>query len=230
MDDVRNRLVTDNQKLIHHWLHRKGIRTGDRDYEDYFQVGNVGLSIAAIKHDEDKSSFSNYASLVIKSVISKERLYQRRHAVPSVSLEDTIYVNNHELTRASVIPDDTAPIDQVLGDRERIMKIVSIILNQLSFRESVSLLASISKIPRKQYAATLGFSDNAATNAAQRARRKLIEALSSSLNSAEYQWSVEVNGDILKIYRDHEHHVSFLITDDLWRELAHWLINNNRQC
>jgi RNA polymerase sigma-B factor len=63
--DLLERLVRDNQGLIHHLLKR--FRYADEPYEDLVQVANVGLVKAARSFDPARGArFSTYAALVIE--------------------------------------------------------------------------------------------------------------------------------------------------------------------
>lgn len=63
-----DRLVRDNQALVHHILKR--FRYGEESYEDLLQVANLGLIKAAQNYDARRGvKFSTYATVVIEGEV-----------------------------------------------------------------------------------------------------------------------------------------------------------------
>ena len=48
LNSEQRKLVEDNTKLVHFVLNKMHITMANKDYEDYFQVGCVGLCKAAV--------------------------------------------------------------------------------------------------------------------------------------------------------------------------------------
>ena len=69
----REHYVLDNLKLIHKVLSQMNIRQSNRNYEDYYSAGCLGLTKAAIRYDESMGTeFSSYAVPYIKGYIIQD--------------------------------------------------------------------------------------------------------------------------------------------------------------
>lgn len=71
----RHDLVLDNTRLIHYVLKKMGLAPRLlQDYEDYYQIGCIGLIKAATNFDESRGfKFSTYAIPMISGEIRRER-------------------------------------------------------------------------------------------------------------------------------------------------------------
>lgn len=71
----REPLVLDNLDYVHYLLQKYlHIKIYDREYEDYYQEGCVGLIVAAIRFDESKGfKFSTYAAQTILGTVKRYR-------------------------------------------------------------------------------------------------------------------------------------------------------------
>lgn len=89
----REQYVLDNIGLVHHIIQTYiKVNPGNLDYQDYFQEGVVGLTIAAIRFDESREiKFSTFASHYIYGYIQR---YKRENASVFYyprKLQDAIY-------------------------------------------------------------------------------------------------------------------------------------------
>lgn len=76
--DERNKLITDNLRLVHYVIHKKYHSTGI-DHDDLVQTGMIGLIKAAEGYDVDKGhSFATYAIKCISNEIRMLLRYNRR--------------------------------------------------------------------------------------------------------------------------------------------------------
>lgn len=60
MTDAQEKLIVDNYKLVHGFVHKYGQSFG-HEYDESVQIASLGLCYAALKYDETKSKFSTYA-------------------------------------------------------------------------------------------------------------------------------------------------------------------------
>lgn len=85
-----NNLITDNLKLVHFVIKKMNLYNSN-DYEDYYQVGIIGLINAANTYNEKlKISFSTYGYVCIKNEILKY-IKKNNHNENVISLEEKIY-------------------------------------------------------------------------------------------------------------------------------------------
>lgn len=89
-------LVTSNINLVHYIINRY-YPTYMKD-EDIFQCGCLGLCKAAETWDENKSTFSTYASKCIINSINQEFRYRKKHKPVVLSLEQEIVGKDGETT------------------------------------------------------------------------------------------------------------------------------------
>lgn len=84
MQESREKLITENMKLVYYLIHRY-YPTFSND-EDLEQIGMVGLCLAAERWDSTKSKFTTFASKVILNEI-KQEFRRRNRQVNTLSLD-----------------------------------------------------------------------------------------------------------------------------------------------
>lgn len=123
--EERNRLVMENQNLIHHILKKYRRDTKLYDYDDLVQVANFGLIDAIEKYDESKSEFSTFAGAYIigyvKKFVAKNTFslkmtanqYWGGESVQSISLYATIPYKHGEISLLETLPDEDTSIETI---------------------------------------------------------------------------------------------------------------------
>lgn len=77
-------MIEDNLKLVHYVLHKLNIK---QDYEDYFQIGCIGLIKAERAYKEEKGKFSSFAVNCIRNEIN---MTFRKKRVNTISLDEIV--------------------------------------------------------------------------------------------------------------------------------------------
>ena len=105
MQESRDKLVTENLKLVYYLVNRY-FPTYSQD-EDLIQTGMIGLCLAADKWDSTKSKFTTYASKVILNEIRME-FRRRNRQINTVSLDAmTVGEDCEDISFYDVLPGDT---------------------------------------------------------------------------------------------------------------------------
>lgn len=90
------KLFTDNMKLVHHIIKTHfpnlTLSGGGNEYEDYVQIGNIGLWKACVSFDKNKKiKFATYASkCIINEILMSLRKERNRVLNIAMSLEQEI--------------------------------------------------------------------------------------------------------------------------------------------
>ena len=120
--EIIENIITDNLNLVHHVIN-KYFKCNKNDYDDYYQVGVIGLINASKNYKEGLDvSFGTYAYTCIKNEILK---YIKKNQTNYVSLEENVY--------------DDIRIEDTIED-ERIKPAISKIINDESEDEMSSQL------------------------------------------------------------------------------------------
>ena len=121
-------LVTENLNLIHFVIKKMNLFNSN-DYEDYYQVGVIGLINASKNYNSNfKTTFSTYAYVCIKNEILK---YLKKDGERCFSLEDKIY---DEIRIEDTISDnEKSPIEKIIikETKTEIYRIINSELNAL---------------------------------------------------------------------------------------------------
>lgn len=120
--EIIENIITDNLNLVHHVIN-KYYKCNKNDYDDYYQVGVIGLINASKNYNPSlDASFSTYAYACIKNEILK---YIKKNETNYISLEETVY--------------DDIRVEDTIED-ERIKPNISGIINDESKDEMSSQL------------------------------------------------------------------------------------------
>lgn len=108
MDTARERLITDNMRLVG-YMAKKFLYTGI-EYDDIVSIGYIGLIHAADMFDESRSaSFSTFAcNCIAQSILMEARKVRRQNQFETISIDTTVYRNDDGsgLTLSDMLPYD----------------------------------------------------------------------------------------------------------------------------
>lgn len=91
--ESRNKLITDNMKLVYHCLKKFHIELGSNNYEDLFQDGCIGLIKAADIFDPTKDV--KFSTLACKCIMNEIRCTMRKDfADKRLANKDSISLNH----------------------------------------------------------------------------------------------------------------------------------------
>lgn len=137
-NDTQERLVLENQRLIHYIIKRMGKSPNETDYEEMVSVGNIGLIKAVMTYDETKKiKLSTYAGRCIKNEIL-QYLRKEKRKNRNISLEETIVSLNNdkgEMKIKDTIATSEIPILEKIEEREVLERIINILINVLDKHE-----------------------------------------------------------------------------------------------
>lgn len=157
--DNVEKLVTDNMRLVPHVLKGLGISLSNPDYDDFMQIGYIGLIKAAKTYDKGMSKFTTYACTCIRNEILMH--FRKENKKPSlVYFQDEYYHRGYksELTYEDVIGDKKAEFIKYILDRENIEKILSLVINCMERKDKIVLLYSMSGLSQLEIAKRLELS------------------------------------------------------------------------
>lgn len=91
MTDAQEKLIVDNYRLVHGFVHKYGQSFG-HEYDESVQIASLGLCYAALKYDETKSKFSTYAyKCMMREFLKLERLKKaKRRDFSTISIQTPI--------------------------------------------------------------------------------------------------------------------------------------------
>ena len=102
--------IDEHIKLVHFVLKQMNISALDRNYEEYFSEGLLGLAKAWKNYQQDKARFSSFAYMCIRnSILNKIRKDQKEILTYSVSLDNPL--TNEEDERLTII--DTVKEEEI---------------------------------------------------------------------------------------------------------------------
>ncbi len=102
-------LLTDNLKLVYFVIKKMNIFNSS-EYEDYFQIGVIGLIYATKTYNPNlKITFSTYAYVCIKNEILK---YIKKNEKKYISLEDKLFDDIR--IEDTIIDDDNSIIEKII--------------------------------------------------------------------------------------------------------------------
>lgn len=161
MEESRNEKVLKNMKLIYQIVKNLGIRRSDLDYEDIVSIGVIGLIKAVNTFDKTKKfEFSTYASRCIKNEIFMSYRANKKWN-KNISMYSPIFKEeNNEILLMDVIENkDKDVLDEIIN-KEKLNKVMSIILNYLQAKERTIMFYNIGKKTQLEIAENLGLSQS----------------------------------------------------------------------
>ena len=165
--------VLQNTGLVYYIVNRYNNYSWQR--EDLEQIGMLGLCKAAATFDESKGvKFGTYAARCIDNEI-KMFLRANRNNFNLPHLEDVLKTdsNGSELTIADIVEDKNVSSFTEDASREKLEKILSIILNRLSHRECCIMLWTAAGALQKEIGNRLKISQSYASRVITKCLRKI---------------------------------------------------------
>ena len=176
--EEQEKIVIKNMNLVYHMI-KQLPHINPNDYDDWVQIGRIGLIKAVSTFDETKGKkFSTYASVCIKNEIYMH-LRKERTQNKNISLNDIIYTDGKgsECQLQDILGNDEELIEEIEDD-EIITNALGIILNILQPKEAVAILYKISGIyTQKDIGESLGVSQSYASRLIGNAGRKIRKYL-----------------------------------------------------
>lgn len=192
--------VLENERLIHYFLQRKAINPSH--YDDWFQIGRIGLIKAAMTFDETKDiKFSTYAGRCINNEINMH-FRKIKNDMKNVSLNEPINDDDSEnaLTMSDVVCDyATSNFADMIEQRENIERAIDIILNSFSIRDKIILLLSLGNVKQKVIAERFGISRSFASRIVTKSHKRLKEGMQNENKIINRPFSVKVEESWIKI-------------------------------
>ena len=152
-----NNLINENLKLVHFVIKKMNL-ANPNDYEDYYQVGIIGLINASNSFNSKfKTTFSTYAYICIKNEILK---FLRKNNEYHISLDDTIYdeikiidtISSKEIAPIEniIIKETESEMKRIINDEldENERKIIKMVFGIECRKYKQKEIADILKIPQ----------------------------------------------------------------------------------
>jgi len=196
-----NKVVLANTGLVHHIL--KKININPSDYDDFLQIGMIGLTKAAMTFDETRQSkFATYAGRCIENEINMH-FRKTKNDMRNVSLNEPISEDKdgNALTLEDVLSDESKTnFIEISYYIETIEKAISLILNCFTERERYIFLYTIGGNGQKE----IGNQFNISQAHISRTRKRLRVRIQNALEKGEYipdrPFGVTVRNNWIKIY------------------------------
>lgn len=191
-------LVNKNLRLVHHLVGKLGVAPSD--YDDIVSIGTIGLIKAAASFDTSKGyKFATYAGRCINNEIFMH-FRKANKDVNIASLEDILNTDKdgNELTLIELLEDPDSNFVEELGEREGVIKLISIILNLLEPRERLIMLYKMAGITQPVIAKKLGISQSYVSRLKEKLRGKVSEYITTTQQFKEV-YTMAIVGDSYKI-------------------------------
>ncbi len=211
-------LVLKNQKFVYYLLKRYR-RESDNDYDDYAQIGMVGLIKAAVTFDESKGTkFSTYAAKCINNEI-KMQLRKTKNipiVIPmSQLINSTDSDGDYDVTIEGIIRDEDA-IDFIeeLSKMEQLQTTISNLLNYFTRRNIIIFLLNIGGMNQQQIASFICISQSYVS--------RIINKITKELKQYEESEALLQNDSYKVTIRDSQIKIIFneITIDDFSKALA----------
>lgn len=187
LSSEKERLVLDNQSLVHYLVQKLGVTPISVEYEDIVSIGTIGLVKAAITFDSSKNfSFSTYASRCINNEIF---MYYRKanQYAKDISIDEPIRDDGEskEFTLGDTIEHSESNFVEKIVNREAFIQLISIVLNYLEKRNRIVMLYRIGNISQKHIAKMLNISRSYVSVIETRATRKIQQVVNQQVHYKE---------------------------------------------
>lgn len=130
MNDLdRRKLIENNQRLVWYYARRYQSRDPVFNYEDFVQIGMVGLVKAAKTYDIEKgNTFATYAS---RCIINELNIAYRRikKYIDCISLQEYIPETDKALIIQDLVADEKVDIENDFLDQVTVQELLNIIIN-----------------------------------------------------------------------------------------------------
>lgn len=176
--EEQEKKVIENMNLVYYMI-KQLPHINPNDYDDWVQIGRIGLIKAVSTFDETKGrKFSTYASKCIRNEIYMHFRKERPHN-SNISLNDVVYtdVNGSECELGDILGNEDDFVEKIADD-EIITNALSIILNVLKPKEAIAILYRVSGIyTQRSIGESLDISQSYGSRLIERAERKIRENL-----------------------------------------------------
>lgn len=194
-------LVLENQKLVHYFVKKFGIKPDCSEYDDLVSIGMIGLIKASKTFKEQKKiKFATYASTCINNEIRMNHRSTKKFK-NEISMEEPIAMDYEggELFLENVIADKKVNVAKEIQDKEEAENVLKIMLNRLHGKERLALLYRIGDIPQRYIADLLEISQSYVSRLEKKAKKNIRAVIEFGLHYdevfsveiEEYFWKVE---------------------------------------
>lgn len=195
-----NKVVLANTGLVHHIL--KKININPSDYDDFLQIGKIGLIKAAMTFDETRQiKFGTYAARCIENEIY---MYLRKNKNDSrnISLNEPISEDKdgNALTLEDILSDESETNFIEISDYiETIEKAISLILNCFTERERYIFLYNIGGIVQTEIGNRFNISQSYISRVEKRLRIRIKKYIEKDGYIPDRPFGVTVRNNWIKI-------------------------------
>lgn len=197
------RIVEENMNLVRYLIQKNYPGLKKENFEDYEQIGAIGLIKAVKTFDKGKSNFSTYASRCILNEIRKENIKNRKfstdlsfnQAISEVEREDGLTIE--DITKDKWSSD----FPNRLQLEEEIQELLSFILNAFSSQQKFIILLSIAGIQQVKIAKWIGLSQPQIAKVSAKCKKILKAKFLEYSEKEDYRevFKVVMNETIIRI-------------------------------
>lgn len=170
LNDEQRRLVEENTALVGFTMAKYFPNTiPEGEWEDFAQIGTIGLCKAALKYDTEKGKFSGYAVEAIRREIKREFIDRYR-----------VKRKHEALLTLEARTDDDRALEEVLADDQPGVELVvsiHVAIEALPQFDRRVMQAALDGMPRKKIAAMLGCKRQWVDYCLKRARQTMMESV-----------------------------------------------------
>ena len=200
LSSERQYLVLENQKLVYYIIRKLGINQNSSEYEDIVSIGTIGLIKAAITFDTSKGiTFGTYASHCINNEILMYYKKTKKYA-NNISLEEIIEDNGEgkNLRLEDTIENPNSNFVDDILKKEEYIKLVSIVLNNLTGKQRIAFLYLMADTSQKVCAEKMGITQSYVSRLQFKAIQKVQQVANEQAHYKEV-FSMAIVGDEYRI-------------------------------
>lgn len=204
LNNDKEHLVLDNQKLVHYLVQKLGVSPNSSDYEDIVSIGTIGLVKAAITFDTSKNiTFATYASRCINNEIFMHYRKVNKYA-NDISIDEPIGDDSEgkELTLVDTIADPESNFVEKIVVKEEFIKVVKTVFNCLEGKHRIALLCLMADVSQREIAKKLNISRSYVSRIEAEATQKVKKIENNQQVHYKEIFSMRIIGD--------EYQISFL--------------------
>ena len=205
--EAQEQKVLANMRLVYYVINQFP-HINPNDYEDWVQIGRIGLIKAVSTFDENKGKkFSPYAVRCIKNEIYMNFRKERKHS-SNISLNDVIHTSEKgaDCELESILGDAKNFVEHIEDD-EIITNAVTIILNILPPNEAIAMLYKISGMYiQRDIAKALEVSQSYVSRLTAGAARKIKKCLEKKEKPDSPVFSMMKKGDFYCLKCNTQYH------------------------
>ncbi len=182
MNSDQQKLIEDNQRLVHYFVHKFNTKTQE-EYDECAAAGLNGLIKAALTYDKSKNiKFDSYAGTCIQNEICSH-LRKKVKDNNIRSFEEIISKEDD-----NIILEDTIAYTENFDEaenREIFIEVTKILLNYLKFKETLVMLYRMGNITQKCTGEILGFTRGYESQVEYSGKTKIKEIYNKRANNRE---------------------------------------------